>query len=116
MIESSRWTSNSRKSPTSDDSTSLRAVLGGLMRTCLACILLTMTACGFELPDPRNCDDRSAWYPDEDGDGVGEPTEVYIGCEAPEGWVDNVDTGAPYQGARRQSERGWRIIPEPMRP
>lgn len=80
------------------------------MRTLTILALLSFAACNIELPDARNCDDRTAWYPDEDGDGVGEPTEVYIGCEAPEeGWVDNVDTGS-YAGARRRGpEQGWRF-------
>lgn len=84
------------------------------MRTTLPLLALAALAsgCNIELPDPRNCDERTAWYPDEDGDGVGEPTEVYIGCEAPEGWVDNVDTGdtGTYTGSRRRSQHtGWRL-------
>ncbi|MCO4745085.1 MAG: hypothetical protein KC912_09870 [Proteobacteria bacterium] len=73
---------------------------------------LVLAACNIELPDERNCDDRLAYYPDEDGDGIGEPTDVYIGCEAPEGWVDNVDTAMPYVGARRRAQpSGWRLPP-----
>ena len=42
-----------------------------------------------ELLDPPepNCDPRGAFYPDADGDGVGDVGAVYIGCEAPEGYV-----------------------------
>ncbi len=43
---------------------------------------------------PRNCEVRQAYWPDADGDGVGEPTDVLIGCEAPEGWVEASDTGS----------------------
>lgn len=38
-------------------------------------------------PDPRNCTSRTAFYPDADGDGLGEPTDLFVGCEAPPGWV-----------------------------
>ncbi len=38
-------------------------------------------------PVPRNCTERVAFLPDRDGDGIGERTEVFVGCEAPEGWV-----------------------------
>lgn len=80
------------------------------MRATLPCLLaLTLSAgCGIEFGPPRNCAERTAWYPDEDGDGIGEPTAVYIGCEAPEGWVDQVDTG--YVGVRtRGATLGWRL-------
>jgi len=43
--------------------------------------------------DPPNCDTRRPYWPDADGDGVGDPgTSVYIGCDAPEGYVE---TGPP---------------------
>lgn len=42
-----------------------------------------------DYPEP-NCDPRTAYYPDEDGDGLGEPSAVFIGCEAPEGWVSKL--------------------------
>lgn len=42
---------------------------------------------------PPNCDPRTAYYPDVDHDGIGEATDLYVGCEAPEGWVTtNGDT------------------------
>lgn len=34
-----------------------------------------------------NCDPRTAYWPDDDGDGVGEAHTVYIGCDPPDGWV-----------------------------
>ncbi len=49
-----------------------------------------LTLVGGCLPDTlpeRNCASRVAFYPDADGDGLGEPTDVYIGCEAPPGWT-----------------------------
>ena len=53
---------------------------------------LISTACTLpEPPPPRNCDERTAFYPDADGDGLGETTDVYVGCEAPDGWVTNAD-------------------------
>ena len=77
-------------------------------------LLLLLTGC--ELVDlvqslndeptvERNCEERSAWYPDADGDGLGEGTDVYVGCEAPTGWVsnaddvDDADSGSPDSGA-----------------
>ena len=53
-------------------------------------LLPALTACNLPTPVDRNCAVRQAYYPDENGDGVGEPTEVYIGCSPPDGWVDNV--------------------------
>ncbi|MCB9683328.1 MAG: hypothetical protein H6733_17820 [Alphaproteobacteria bacterium] len=47
------------------------------------------TGCSFLDPgEPPNCDPRTAFYPDVDGDGVGDGTDIYLGCEAPAGWVD----------------------------
>jgi hypothetical protein len=39
-------------------------------------------------PPPPNCEERTAFYPDPDGDGVGGEGAVYLGCEAPPGWTD----------------------------
>ncbi len=39
------------------------------------------------LSQEPSCDHRG-WLPDEDGDGVGETTALYVGCDAPEGWVE----------------------------
>ena len=47
---------------------------------------IALTAC-IEPPPEPSCDDRHAWYPDEDGDGLGERTAIYVGCHPPEGWV-----------------------------
>ncbi|MEO0604394.1 MAG: hypothetical protein AAF211_23365 [Myxococcota bacterium] len=56
-------------------------------------------AFGLGPPEPRDCETRQAFYPDADGDGLGEPTTVVFGCEAPEGFVTELgptgDTGAP---------------------
>lgn len=64
-----------------------------MARTPLA-VLMTLTLAGCDLSallgdgPTRNCGVRQAFWPDEDGDGVGDPgSTVYIGCEAPEGYV-----------------------------
>lgn len=54
-------------------------------------LTLALLACDIEEPVPRNCADRVAFYPDADGDGLGEPTEVYVGCEPPDGWVTELE-------------------------
>ena len=53
--------------------------------------LVLLWGCDIELPPERNCDTRTAYYPDADGNGLGEPTSTYLGCEAPEGWVTTLD-------------------------
>ena len=57
-------------------------------------LLAALLGCNL-LPDPlplRDCASRAAWYPDADGDGLGEPTDVYVGCDPPDGWVGVVAT------------------------
>lgn len=39
----------------------------------------------------RECDPRTAFYADSDGDGLGNALSMYVGCEAPEGYVANAD-------------------------
>lgn len=55
-------------------------------------ILLLIVACGLKDLIPVepvvNCDPRTAYYLDQDSDGVGSTDQIYIGCEAPEGYVD----------------------------
>lgn len=58
----------------------------------LACVLAS--GCSYyrvlfpgEEPAPP-CDSPLPWYPDEDGDGTGATDRVYLGCEAPSGWVE----------------------------
>ncbi len=65
--------------------------------TFLSILTLLATPGCIELPEvvERNCETRSAFYPDEDGDGVGEPTAVFIGCEAPQGWVATAASTTP---------------------
>jgi hypothetical protein len=41
-------------------------------------------------PPTPNCDPRTIYHPDEDGDGLGERDRVYVGCAPPEGWVTEV--------------------------
>jgi hypothetical protein len=63
--------------------------------------VLTLVACLDATLPARNCETRVAWYPDADGDGLGEPTDVYLGCQGPDGWTTALapahtgDTGAP---------------------
>jgi len=60
-------------------------------------LLVLLSACIERIePAPRDCDERQVFYVDSDGDGLGEPSSVFIGCEAPEGYVDELgpsDTG-----------------------
>ena len=35
----------------------------------------------------RNCATRQLFYADPDGDGLGDPNQVYVGCEPPQGYV-----------------------------
>ena len=60
--------------------------------------LLLLLASSCPEPAPRNCATRIPFYPDADGDGFGEPTAVFYGCEAPDGWVAvlaPIDSGLP---------------------
>ena len=50
-------------------------------------LLLALAACITDPLPPRNCASRIAFYPDADGDGLGERTDVFVGCEPPPGWV-----------------------------
>ncbi|MDP2312990.1 MAG: hypothetical protein Q8P41_08800 [Pseudomonadota bacterium] len=67
-----------------------------------------------EEPPTSPCETRTAWWEDVDGDGAGNPAEVWVSCEQPDGWVaaagdcDDADaaitagcadTGAPDTGA-----------------
>lgn len=60
----------------------------------LAWLALALLSCVRDEPDPRDCAERATYYPDADGNGLGEPTRVYVGCEAPEGWVKELDPDA----------------------
>ena len=51
-------------------------------------VLLSLLACTLPLSAPRNCEQRSMWFPDDDGDGLADGDRVFVGCEAPgPGWV-----------------------------
>lgn len=54
-------------------------------------VLLRLLACSaldaLEEPVARDCDTRTLWYRDADGDGAGEDTAVRIDCEQPSGYV-----------------------------
>ena len=59
-------------------------------------LLLALVACNLPTDPERNCEDRQVFYADPDGDGLGDPYDTYVGCEAPEGYVDTpgpIDTG-----------------------
>lgn len=64
--------------------------LGLFVATGLA---LLVAACVAEPPVDPSCTDPITWWPDADGDGVGEPTSTYVGCVPPAGWVEVLDTG-----------------------
>ena len=62
--------------------------------------LLALAACSwfddfkrdvYDTGEPRNCDERSTYWIDADGDGYGAAGDVYIGCEQPSGYVTNAD-------------------------
>lgn len=55
-------------------------------------LAMLLTACALPEPIERNCLHRQAFYPDPDGDGIGDPSEVFVGCEAPQGWVSVLET------------------------
>jgi hypothetical protein len=38
-------------------------------------------------PEYHDCATRHAWYPDDDGDGAGNPAELWVTCDQPDGWV-----------------------------
>jgi hypothetical protein len=48
-------------------------------------LLLLLGACREKLE--VSCDTRVPFYPDADGDGLGERTDLYLGCHPPPGWV-----------------------------
>ena len=63
--------------------------------------LLMLSGCdalaALEDEPPRNCEVRHVYWPDSDGDGLGEPTDIWLACTAPDGWVlaDSGETGTP---------------------
>ena len=57
------------------------------MRLALVCGLLAGCV-GLEPPPTADCKERTAHWPDADGDGIGDPGDVYVGCSPPAGWVD----------------------------
>lgn len=61
--------------------------------------VLFLLACQLPVAVERNCEERQAYYPDDDEDGVGDEGRVYIGCAAPSGWVlvppTATDTASP---------------------
>lgn len=43
----------------------------------------------YDTGTPVACDPRVVLYQDADGDGFGDASHVYIGCETPTGFVEN---------------------------
>lgn len=65
--------------------------------------VLLMSGCQIEIPEvvERDCETRSLFYSDDDGDGLGDPDHKVLACDAPAGAVDNADDcddGDPDQG------------------
>jgi hypothetical protein len=62
------------------------------MRSLLPLLAILASGCGLldidlEGAEP-NCDTRLPYYPDQDGDGFGATSPVFLGCEAPDGYVE----------------------------
>jgi len=60
------------------------------MRRLLPLLLLVGCAAVADLYNAdgdRECDPRSIFYEDVDGDGAGNPASVYVGCAVPAGYV-----------------------------
>lgn len=79
-------------------------------------IVPTMLLSACTLPDsndPRNCAMRQPFYPDEDGDGFGEPSTVFVGCVAPPGWVTQL---APEDSGTLTGVTGTTGDTSPQRP
>ena len=54
-------------------------------------MLLLLLACTNPFEDesiPVPCEARAVFYPDVDGDGAGDILAPYVGCSAPEGYID----------------------------
>ncbi|MEZ4317068.1 MAG: hypothetical protein R3F61_06180 [Myxococcota bacterium] len=52
--------------------------------------LLMLLACTGSTPVEPACAEPLRYWPDADGDGVGEPGATYSGCSPPAGWVTTV--------------------------
>ncbi|NCG22129.1 MAG: hypothetical protein GWP91_24195, partial [Rhodobacterales bacterium] len=54
--------------------------------------ILTILIVGCILPKAaeRDCETRTAYYPDPDGDGIGDRSEIVLACSQPDGWVELV--------------------------
>jgi hypothetical protein len=63
-----------------------------LLASLAGCALLDLVT---DDSPPRDCAVRTPYYPDVNGDGIGEPTDVWLACSKPDGWVTSVGPGAP---------------------
>lgn len=51
-------------------------------------MMAALSGCNlFPSPVEPECSPRIIAYPDADGDGIGDPGEIYVGCFPPDGWV-----------------------------
>lgn len=51
-------------------------------------------ACNYDSSAEKNdgsCEYEKTWFKDDDGDGAGDPGLSVVGCDQPEGYVDNAD-------------------------
>lgn len=65
-----------------------------------AMLLCALAACNSEaleefLGPERNCETRQAFYPDADGDGIGEVGAIFFGCSAPAGYTATAPADLP---------------------
>ncbi|GEM_PF-6451720 len=58
-----------------------------------------LLGCEPEVVDTRDCDTRSVFYVDADGDGFGDPLQVVLACEARDGLAANPDDCDDTDGA-----------------
>lgn len=66
----------------------MRTITAPVLALCCA-LLSAGCSCmdNLDPSEPRNCPQRTPYYPDQDGDGLGATSAVYLGCEPLEGYV-----------------------------
>ena len=81
--------------------------------------ILVTSACGFELPeepDPRDCEQRTVYFEDSDGDGLGADDHMRFACSQPTGWSatggDCDDTDASVTSECHEFDTGGEEEPE----
>lgn len=58
-----------------------------LLALLLGCSVYEELFALLEDPPTPPCAERRAWYADLDGDGAGDPADVWVSCDEPAGWV-----------------------------